>query len=352
MNQPGPIDRDDDRDAGRRESGSGGNPVVVVTGASAGVGRATAIAFGARRANVVLLARGRAGLEAAAGDVEAAGGRALSIVADVADGRAVHDAASAAEGAFGPIDVWVNNAMATVFAPVRDTTIEEFDRVTAVTYLGQVHGTMAALARMRARDRGTVVNVGSALAYRAIPLQAAYCGAKFAVRGFTEAVRAELIAEGSHVRITEVHLPAINTPQFGWCRSKLERHPRPVPPIYQPEVAAALIVAATDRDRRARVLGAWTRMIIEASKVAPGVLDHFAARTSIDGQLAPPEVAPDPSDGLFAPADDEPGSDRGVHGIFDASAGGLRTPGFLATVPRMGLEVAAAAVDRLRRVLA
>src|SRR4051794_30283527 len=236
----------------RRRRGPG---VVVVTGASAGVGRATAIAFARRGDRVALLARGAAGLEAARADVEQAGGTALPLPTDVGSAASVEAAAAACEEELGPIDVWVNNAMATVFSPIVQTTPEEFRRATEVTYLGTVYGTLAALRRMKARDRGSIVQVGSALAYRAIPLQAAYCAAKHAVNGFTESLRTELLHDGSKVRVTVVQMPALNTPQFGWSRSRMPRHPQPVPPIFQPEVAADAIVWASDHGRREVYVG-------------------------------------------------------------------------------------------------
>src|SRR5579872_323908 len=212
--------------------------VVVVTGASAGVGRATVRAFARRGAHIGLLARGRAGLEGARREVEALGGRALVLPIDVSDAEAVEAAAEAVESKFGPIDIWVNDAMCSVFSPVREMTAEEFRRVTEVTYLGFVYGTLAALRRMLPRDRGIIVQVGSALAYRGIPLQSAYCAAKHAIQGFTESLRCELIHDGSGVRVTMVQMPALNTPQFDWVKSRLPRRPQPVPPIFQPEVAA------------------------------------------------------------------------------------------------------------------
>lgn len=329
-----------------------GNRVVVVTGGSAGVGRATSIAFGRRGDAVAVVARGSAGLKAAVADVEAAGGRALAIEADVADARSVAAVADEAERGLGPIDVWINNAMATVFAPVSDITADEFARVTEVTYLGQVYGTMAALERMRPRDRGTIVNVGSALAYRPIPLQSAYCGAKFAVRGFTDAVRTELIADGSRVRIVSVHLPAVDTPQFGWCRSRLPKHPQPVAPIYPPEIAAAAIVAAADGLARERVLGGWNRMLVAANKVMPFVLDHYAARTAVEGQQTDIDVPAERPDDLHAPLDGDGGHDHGAHGIFGDQDGGMRDPAFLRSLPNVGYDLARSVMGALRSRLA
>jgi NAD(P)-dependent dehydrogenase (short-subunit alcohol dehydrogenase family) len=322
---------------------------VVVTGASAGVGRATAIAFAQRGWNVALLARGEAGLAAAAADVERAGGRALVCPTDVADAEAVQAAARRTETELGPIDVWVNNAMTTVFARSWDVSPDEFRRTTEVTYLGQVYGTLAALAVMRPRDRGVIVNVGSALAYRAIPLQAAYCGAKFAGRGFTEAVRTELLADGSHVQITTVHLPAIDTPQFGWCLNRLPKHPQPVKPIYAPEVPAEAILAAALHPRRSKLLGGFNRFLVLANKVAPGVVDHFVARTSIEGQQTDLDADPDRPFDLWEPVDAD--RDHGARGIFAGDEGGLRRWDFWAGVPKMAKDTTLAAVDRLVEVL-
>jgi NAD(P)-dependent dehydrogenase (short-subunit alcohol dehydrogenase family) len=256
------------RATSRRQAG-----VVVVTGASAGVGRATAVAFAERGARVALIARGEAGLDGAVKEIDNLGGRGLAVPTDVADAGAVEAAATLIEEELGPIDVWVNNAMTTVFAPADRITADEYQRATAVTYLGQVHGTLAALRRMKPRDRGTIVNVGSALAYRPIPLQAPYCAAKFAVRGFTGSLRTELLHQGSKVRVAMVHLPAVNTPQFGWCRAKVSRHPQPVPPIYEPDVAAQAIVRVALDGRRHDIVGVWNWLIIQGNKLAPGVLD-------------------------------------------------------------------------------
>ncbi len=312
-------------------------PIAVVTGASAGVGRATAVALARRGYDVGLLARGEAGLAAAAEDVEAAGGRALTVPTDVAVWAEVDEAAARVEHELGEIDVWVNNAMTTVFAPLTDTDPSDFKRATEVTYLGQVHGTMAALRRMRPRDRGRVVDVGSALAYVGIPLQAAYCGSKFACRGFFESVRAELIADGSNVTISMVHLPAVNTPQFSWCKTALPDHPQPVPPIYQPEAAAARIVDVVFDARRSTVLGSWNRLIVAGSKVAPSVFSQFAGRTAVDGQQTGEPVDPDRPVNLRTPVDDtEPWS---AQGQFSDRASGVRDREFLVSMPQQVLSL-------------
>ena len=289
-----------------------------MTGASAGVGRAVAIAFAESGDRVALLARGKAGLAAAAEDVSGAGGIPLALPLDVADPDAVDQAADRIETELGPIDVWVNNAMATIFAPVSQITTAEFRRATEVTYLGAVWGTMAALRRMRPRDHGVIVQVGSALAYRAIPLQAPYCGAKHGLRGFTDAVRCELLHDGSRVAITMVHLPAHNTPQFSWGRSRMPRHPQPVPPIFQPEVAARAVVAASENPRRELWVGWPTIKAIVGNKIVPGFADRYLARTGYDSQQMDEPDPPKQYDNLFAPADEE--RDFGAHGIFDARA--------------------------------
>lgn len=291
--------------------------VVVVTGASAGVGRATARAFAAAGADLGLVARGTDGLEAAAREVEAAGGRALTLPADVAEAAEVEAAADRVEDELGPIDVWVNNAMVTVMSRVRDMSAADYARVTEVTYLGAVHGTLAALRHMLPRDRGTVVQVGSALAYRAIPLQSAYCAAKFALRGFTDSLRTELLHEHSRVCVTMVQLPAINTPQFEWSKVVgFDRQPQPVPPIFQPEVAAEAIVFAAGAGRREVWVGGQAAAIIAADKLAPGLGDLYLAKTGYDAQFTDEPLAGDRRHNLHQPV---PG-DHGAHGRFDRRA--------------------------------
>jgi NAD(P)-dependent dehydrogenase (short-subunit alcohol dehydrogenase family) len=292
--------------------------VVVVTGASSGVGRAVAHAFARRGAHLGLLARGKPGLEAACREVESLGGNALAIPTDVAEHEAVDAAADAVEARFGPIDVWVNDAMATVFAPFLDVAPDEYRRATEVTYLGTVHGTMAALARMVPRDRGVVVQVGSALAYRAIPLQSAYCGAKFAVRGFTDSVRTELLHDRSRVWITMVQLPAVNTPQFEWCRTKLPNHPQPVPPIYQPEVPAEAIYWAAHHRRREVDVGGSAVKAIVGNKLFPRFADRYLAKTGYEAQQLPQTPVDGRADNLYEPVVAE----ASTHGIFDDTARG------------------------------
>ncbi len=288
--------------------------VVAITGGTAGVGRATVEAFARAGWDVGIIARDPGRLDRAADAVRAAGRRSYTASADVADAAAVDDAATRIEEALGPIDVWVNNAMATAFAPVAELTPEEMLRATQVTYLGQVHGTMAALRRMRNRNRGTIVNVGSALAYRAIPLQSAYCAAKFAVRGFTDALRSELLHDGLSVHVTMVQLPALNTPQFEWALNKMQRRPQPVPPIFQPEVAAqAILFAATHRRREVWVKWPTFKAIV-ANAVAPWILDRYLARQGYAGQMTSEPVAADPPVNLFH----APLGDWGAHGRFPA----------------------------------
>jgi NAD(P)-dependent dehydrogenase (short-subunit alcohol dehydrogenase family) len=297
-------------------SRSSGGRVVVVTGASAGVGRASVRAFAEQGARLGLLARGRDGLEAARREVEELGGEALVLPTDVADSAQVEAAAAAVEERFGPIEVWVNCAMATVFSPFLHTTDEEFARVTDVCYLGYVHGSRAALRRMVPRNRGVIVQVGSALAYRAIPLQSAYCGAKHAIRGFTDSLRCELLHEGSDVHLTAVHLPGLNTPQFRWSKSRMPLKARPVAPIFQPEVAAEAVVWAADHHPREISVGLNTAVIIAGNKLAPGLGDRYLARTAVDGQLASEPEDPERPDNLWQPL---PG-DHGARGVFDDEA--------------------------------
>jgi NAD(P)-dependent dehydrogenase (short-subunit alcohol dehydrogenase family) len=286
--------------------------VVVITGASAGVGRAAVRAFARQGADIGLIARGADGLEGARREVEAAGGRALVLPADVADHDAVEAAAERVERELGPIDVWVNNAMVSVFSPVKEMQPEEFRRVTEVTYLGVVYGTLAALRRMLPRDRGAIVQVGSALAYRGIPLQAAYCGAKHAIQGFSESLRCELLHDGSRVHVTMVQLPAMNTPQFDWVKSRLPRKAQPVPPIYAPEIAADAIVWASSHRRREMSVGAVTTAVIWGNKLAAGLGDRYLARTGYDSQQTDEPADPDRPNNLWRPL---PG-DHGPHGRF------------------------------------
>ena len=310
--------------------------VVVITGASAGVGRAAAREFAKCGASLGLLARGQEGLEGARKEIEAVGGRALVLPTDMADAPQVEAAADAIERELGPIDVWVNNAMVSILAPLSEVTPEEFRRVTEVTYLGYVWGTMAALKRMRPRDRGCIVQVGSALAYRAIPLQAAYCGAKHAIRGFTESVRCELLHDRSRVRLTVVELPGLNTPQFEWIRNRMPHKAQPVGTIYQPEVAARAIVWAAHHDRRELYVGTPTVEAILGDKLAPGLLDQYMARTVYRGHQTNEPEDPRRPDNLWDPV---PG-DHGAHGPFDNRAK-HRSLQLWATTHRQWLVVAA-----------
>jgi NAD(P)-dependent dehydrogenase (short-subunit alcohol dehydrogenase family) len=327
-----------------------GAEVVVVTGASAGVGRAIAHAFARRGATVGLLARGWRGLTDAASEVEAVGGTALALPTDVADPDQVEAAAAAVEERFGRIDVWVNNAMATIFAPVTEMTAEEFARATHVTYLGTVFGTMAALRRMAPRDRGAIVQVGSALAYRAIPLQSAYCGSKFAVRGFTDSVRTELLHDRSGVWISMVQLPAVNTPQFSWCRTRLPNHPQPVPPIFQPEVPAEVVVWAAHHRRREVTVGGSAVKAIVGQKLAPRLADWYLARSGYGSQqIDGMPVDPQRPDNLFEPVPDV----AATHGMFDGRAA-MRSDQAWATTHRaliVGALGAAGLAAALRRGL-
>ncbi|MEU0005131.1 SDR family oxidoreductase [Streptomyces sp. NPDC006314] len=325
-------------------------PTVVITGASAGIGRATARRYARRGADIVLVARGEGGLEAAADEVAALGGRPLVRAADVADPAQVEAVAEAAEKEFGPIDVWINCAFSTVFAPFEEITAEEFKRVTEVTYLGFVNGTRTALKRMLPRDRGTIVQVGSALAERSIPLQSAYCGAKHAINGFTSSLRTELLHRGSNVHITVAQMPAVNTPQFQWVRSRLARHPMPVPPIYQPEVAARGVVYAADHPRRKQYyVGATTVATIWANRLAPALLDRYLARTGFDSQQTD-RIPPTGLDNLFEPVDQRLADDQGAHGAFDDSAHSRSWQETLVRHPATALGAGAAVLGAVRGI--
>ena len=318
--------------------------VVVVTGASGGIGRAAAQAFGARGAKVALLARGEAGLAGAAADVERLGGQALALPTDVADSDQVEAAASRVEEELGPIDIWVNVAFTSVFSPFTEITAAEYKRVTEVNYLGYVYGTMAALARMKPRDAGTIVQVGSALAYRGIPLQTAYCGSKHAIQGFNEALRCELLHDGSGVRTTMVQMPAVNTPQFDWVLSRLPKPAQPVPPIYEPEVAARAVVYAADHPgRREYWVGGSTMGTLIANAVAPGLLDRYLARTGFSSQQDDRPQDPDHRTNLWEPADGKDGHDYTAHGSFDGRAT-TRSPQLWASQHHGALAVAALAL--------
>lgn len=290
--------------------------VIVVTGASAGVGRATVRAFAKKGAHIGLLARGPDGLEGAKRDVEELGGRALALPTDVADAAAVEAAAERIEAELGPIDVWVNVAMTSVFSPVKEMQPDEYKRVTEVNYLGYVYGTLSALKRMLPRDRGRIIQVGSALAYRGIPLQSAYCASKHAIQGFMDSLRCELLHDGSHVTVCMVQMPAMNTPQFGWVKSRLPKKAQPVPPIYQPEVAADAIVYASHNDRREIYVGWPTVEAIVGDKILPGLLDHYLGWTGIRGQQTNEPKNPNQPENLYEPV---PG-DHGAHGSFDDRA--------------------------------
>lgn len=311
---------------------------MAITGASAGVGRATVRRFAKSGANIALMARGRDGLDAAREEVERAGGRALVLPLDVADAAQVDAAAERIEGELGPIDVWINNAMVSVFSPINEMLAEEFRRVTEVTYLGCVHGTLAALKRMRPRNRGVIVQVGSGLAYRAIPLQSAYCAAKHAARAFTDSLRCELLHDRSKVRVAMVHLPALNTPQFRWVKSRLPRKAQPVPPIFQPEVAADAIYFAAHNPRREFFVGLPTVEASIGNKIAPGLLDRFLARHGYDSQQHDGAEDPNRPHNLWEPL---PG-DHGAHGVFDDRAKSSSTQ-FWASKHRGWLTLALAA---------
>ncbi len=313
--------------------------IVVLTGASAGVGRAIVRAFARQGAHIGLLARGRDGLEAARADVETLGGKAIVLPTDVANAEQVEQAAEIVEREFGPIDVWINNAMVSVFSPVKAMTPEDYKRVTEVTYLGVVYGTLAALKRMLPRDRGVIVQVGSALAYRGIPLQSAYCAAKHAIQGFHDSLRSELIHDNSNVRVTMVQLPAMNTPQFSWVKSRLPRKPQPVPPIYQPEIGAEAVILAAHHDRREMYVGYPTVEAIIGNKIAPGFADWYLARNGYDAQQTDEPVEPDRRDNLWDPL---PG-DHGAHGAFSDRASSS-SPQLWASKNRRWLSLAGVAV--------
>jgi len=295
-----------------------GKETVLVTGASAGLGRAIACEFAKHGARVGLLARGKAGLEAAAEEVRSVGGTPMILEADVADAAAVENAAAALEDQLGPIDVWVNNAMVSVFSPVREMKAEEYKRVTDVTYLGVVNGSLAAIRRMLPRNKGKIVQVGSALAYRSIPLQSAYCAAKHAIVGFTDSLRCELIHDRSRVTVTVVHMPALNTPQFGWVKSRLPNKPQPVPPIFEPEVGARAVFWAAHHDRGEIYVGGSTVEAIVGNKVVPRLLDHYLGRTGYASQQTSEPEDPARADNLWKPVDSD--CDFGSHGAFDTRA--------------------------------
>jgi NAD(P)-dependent dehydrogenase (short-subunit alcohol dehydrogenase family) len=320
--------------------------VVVVTGASAGVGRAIVQAFARRGAHIGLLARGHEGLEGARRDVEESGGKALVIPTDMSDADQVEAAASQVEEAFGPIDIWINVAMASVFSPVKEMKPEEYKRVTEVTYLGYVYGTLAALHRMLPRDRGRIIQIGSALAYRGIPLQSAYCGAKHAIQGFTESLRCELIHDKSNVKITMVQLPAVNTPQFEWVKSRLPHKAQPVPPIYQPEVIADGVTYVVDHYRRQLFIGLSTVITIQANKLVPGFGDRYLGKTGFKSQQTGQPADPNAPNNLWKPVDDD--KDHGAHGTFDDRATGKSQQLWMDTHPGLlgiaGIGIAGAII--------
>ena len=322
-----------------RAADAGGSRVVVVTGASGGIGRATAQAFGARGATVALLARGEKGLDGAAEDVRAAGGEALAIPTDVADAEQVESAAQRVETELGPVDTWVNVAFSSVFAPFHEISPDEFRRTTEVAYLGFVYGTMSALRRMRQRDRGVIVNVGSAMAYRSIPLQSAYCGAKHAVKGFTESVITELAHEKSHVKVCMVQLPGLNTPQFSWNLNKMPKHPQPVPPIFQPELPARAVRFLVEHPRRNMWVGVSTAYTILGERLAPKFLDLYLGRTGVTSQQTGDDL-PRRGSNVFDPSDQD--EDAGAHGPFDGQAHG-RDPVLWLSMHRRALGAGALA---------
>lgn len=310
--------------------------VAVITGASAGVGKATALHFAGRGMAVGLLARDPDALKATRHEIEAAGGSALDLPVDVARAEAVEEAAREVESTLGPIDVWVNNAMVSVFSPFVEMAAEDFDRVTEVTYLGAVNGSRAALRHMQSRGQGCIVQVGSALAFRGIPLQSAYCGAKHALQGFTESLRCELLHDGSGIHVTSVHLPALNTPQFSWVKAAVDRHPQPVPPIFQPELAAAAIWHASRSRRRHWYVGGPTLMTVAGNKLMPGLIDRYLARTGFSSQLTDEPISPDRPDNLRTSV---PGV-HSVRGKFDDRAK-ARSLQYWASRRRLRLALAA-----------
>ncbi|MFG1779503.1 SDR family oxidoreductase [Micromonospora sp. NPDC049048] len=325
--------------------------VAVITGASAGVGRATARLLARRGIAIALLARGRTGLDAAAAEVGAYGSRALPIEVDMAEYDQVVAAGQRVEDELGPIDLWINDAFSSVFSPFQETRPEEFRRAMEVTYLGYVHGTRVALAHMTPRDRGTIVQVGSALAYRGIPLQATYCGAKHAIVGFTESLRCELMHDKSNVKVTMVHLPAVNTPQFDWLLTRLPRHAQPVPPIYEPEVAARAIVGAADRPgRREYWVGISTVLTILGNRIAPGLLDRYLARTGYQSQQTQQPTDPHRPANLWHPMDGPNGHDFGARGSFTGRSHRHSPQAWMSRHPLVtaaGLTVAAGALGTL-----
>jgi NAD(P)-dependent dehydrogenase (short-subunit alcohol dehydrogenase family) len=321
------------------------NPVVVVTGGTAGVGRAVVREFAGAGYDVAVLARGRAGLDGAVADVQAAGRRGLAVPTDVADHEAMEAAAAQVEQELGEIDVWVNVAFAGSLAFFWDTSMEEFRRMTEVTYFGQVYGTEVALRRMRPRDRGVIVNVGSAMAYRSIPLQSAYCGAKHAVKGFSESVMTELAHEKSHVRLCMVQLPGLNTPQFSWNLNKMPKHPMPVPPIYQPELPARAVRFLAEHPRRYMWVGLSTAYTILGERLAPKLLDLYLGRSGVKSQQVDKDL-PRSGTNLHAPSDDT--DDHGAHGPFDSQAHGSDPQLWLSVHRRSILSgIAAAALATL-----
>lgn len=323
--------------------------IVVATGASAGVGRAIVREFARHGAWIGLIARDRARLDAVRREVEDAGGRALVLVGDVADAAQMEQAVERVETELGPLDIWINNAMVSVLSPALAMTAEEYRRVTEVTYLGYVHGTLSALRRMVRRNRGTIVQIGSALAYRSIPLQSAYCGAKHAIQGFTDSLRSELIHDRSRVHLTTVQLPAVNTPQFSWIRTKMPRHPQPVPPIFQPEVIARAVYWAAHHRRREVTVGWPALQAIVGNKFIPGLLDHYLAWKGYDAQQTERPVSPDRRNNLFETV----AGPYGAHGEFDDEARTASIQFWLnrhrAWLTATGLGIAACALHYGRR---